>query len=73
MKWPIITTIDTVLEMLKDYTAGQIPRDGKAVTLRFNPQEKGKLGISVESDEWPDKTDAPVEVKFEIKRMFGVQ
>lgn len=73
MKRPIITTIDTILAVLKDYTAGQIPTDGQAVGLKFKPTEQGKLGIEVFSENWPDPGDGPIEVKFEMKRMYGVQ
>lgn len=71
MKRPIITTIDSIVEMLKDYTNGQIPLDGQAVALKFKPAEKGKLGIEVYSNNWTEPGDGPIEVKFEIRRIFG--
>jgi hypothetical protein len=66
----IITTIDTLTDMFKDYCRGEIPNNAQAVRLQFKPTEKGKLGIVMESDEW--KTGGQMEVKFEIKRFFGV-
>ena len=71
MKRPIITTIDSITAMLKDYTAGQIPSDAQAVALKFKPTDQGKLGIEVYSDHWTEPGDGPIEVKFAIKRMFG--
>ena len=66
----VITTIDSITEMFKDYCGAEIPQDAKAITLRLQPANKGRLGILMESDSWP--TGGEVEVKFQIKRMFGV-
>jgi len=69
---PIITTIDSILGLMKDYTqADDIPRDAKPVKLMLNPREKNRIAILVESDEWvgPQK---PIMIKFDIRRMYGV-
>jgi len=71
LKRPLITTIDSIVAMLSDYTAGQIPRDARAVTLRINPHERGLLGIVVDSDNWQEPGTGAVNVKFEIRRVYS--
>lgn len=70
-KRPIITTIDSIVALLSDYTAGQIPEGARAVTLRLNRNERGLLGIVVASDHWQEPGDGPINVKFELRRIYG--
>lgn len=63
----IITTIDSLLAILKSYCKEEdLPADAVALKLFVNPQERRKLGLLVESKEFKDQK--PVEVKFAMKR-----
>ena len=66
----VLTTIDTVLEILKDYTGGQIPQSAQALKLMFNPRER-KAAIVVECDEWAHGLP-PIGVKFELRKVFAI-
>jgi hypothetical protein len=68
----VITSIDSIGRMFKDYTQGQIPADAIPIKLMFQPHNRGKLAILMSSEEWPKGETGPVEVKFEFKRVFGV-
>lgn len=66
-------TIDTITELIKDYVGlEELPDDARAITLKFHPNEQGKLGIEMISDTW-DKPQTPINVNFKIKRVYGVQ
>lgn len=69
----VIVTIDTIMELFKDYCGGDIPRDCKPIKLLIHPTSR-KLAIEVESNEWPSnlKNSPEVGVKFVLKRFFGV-
>ena len=68
----IMLTIDTITELIKDYVGEEeLPWDARAVTLKFKANEQGKLGIEMISDTW-DKPQAPINVNFRIKRVYGV-
>jgi hypothetical protein len=66
----VVTTIDSVLGMFKDYTMGQIPADAVALKLMYNPKEK-KCAIVAESDEWTEGM-LPVGIKFHLQRHYSV-
>lgn len=67
----VITTIDSVVELFKDYCGEEdVPVDTRAVKLLLNPGSK-KIAILAESDSWG--TDlSPLEMKFELRRFYGV-
>lgn len=68
----VVATIDTIVEIVKDYTEGQVPQDARAVKLMFNPQER-KAAVVVESDEFkPEQAGLPIGVKFELRRVYSV-
>ncbi len=69
----IVITIDTLAEMLKDYVADEadIPADAMPVRLLVRPTEQGKLAIEMFSDSYKGN-EAPLNVRFEIKRVFSV-
>ena len=66
----VIITIDTMLAIIKDYAGGAIPADATAVSLRVNPQEKGKFMLVIDSPSIPAGT-APMMLHFDIKRYFS--
>ncbi len=69
----VITTIDTILALLRDYVpegsvgADSIPADAQPIKFMYRPSERGKLGILVESNSWTGG-GAPIEIKFELRR-----
>lgn len=67
----IIIDIDSIVALLKDY-CGQVgfPTDAVPVKFMLNPQEQ-KLGLVVESEEFRGP-QAAEEVKFDLRRVFGV-
>ncbi len=68
----IILTIDTITELLKDYVGGEdIPSDAQPLKLMLNPSEKNKIAIVMDSDSWKEGM-APLDVKFKIKRVYGI-
>lgn len=66
----VITTIDSITEMFKDYCGADIPADAKAVKLMLMPAQKGRLAILMESDSW--NSGGQMEVKFELRRFHSV-
>lgn len=68
----IAIPIDSILELMKDYTAGEgsIPADAKAVSLMVNPAQRGMFAIVLASEEFKD--DTPIRVEFDIKRTYTV-
>lgn len=69
---PVLLSIETLVEILKDYMGeDDLPSDAKAVKLMMNPQEANKIGLVVESSQIKYGA-APLEVRFDIRRMFGV-
>lgn len=67
----ILLTIDSVVEMLKDYCGQEdIPPDALPLKLMLNPKERKKLGVLVSSDTW-DGELAPLLINFNIKRIYG--
>lgn len=63
--------IESIVEILKDY-AGQLgfPQDATASRWLYNPAE-GKMGLVVSADSLPPGSP-PEEIKFQLKRVFGV-
>ncbi len=70
----VVLTIDTIAEILKDYVADEadIPVDALPVRLLLKPTEQGKLAIEMFSDSYKG-TEAPLNIKFDIRRVFAVQ
>jgi hypothetical protein len=66
----VVTTIDSILEIMKDYTMGQVPEDAKAIKLMYNPHEK-KCAIVAESAEWTEGM-LPIGIKFHLTRLYTV-
>lgn len=66
----IITTIDDVMNLFKDYCKGYLPDDAVPLTLQINPLQPGKMAILTESDNW-DTTAEEINVRFELKRIYG--
>ena len=68
----ILVDIDAILNLFKDYTAdsNDIPMDSMPVKFMFNPNEKGKLGIVIDSPHL--KEGPPIPITFHLKRVFGV-
>lgn len=67
----IITSIDDVTRLFKDYCGlVGVPDDAKPLKLFLNPQEQ-KLGILMESEEWVGPQNPEI-VKFEIRRIHAV-
>jgi hypothetical protein len=69
----IIVPIDSVLELMKSYTAEnhEIPTDAKPVTLMVKPTEAGRFAIIAESPEWSSGLP-PIQIHFDIRRTFSV-
>jgi hypothetical protein len=68
----VVVTIDSILELMKDYLGPEaIPPDAWPQKLMIKPTEQGKFAIVAASDGWPQGL-APLEVKFEIRRLWGV-
>lgn len=65
----VVTTIDTVLEIFKDYLGPEnVPQDAKATRILWNPQTR-RVRIVAESAEWKAGL-APLQVRFDVKRVF---
>jgi hypothetical protein len=68
----VIVTIDTITNLFKDYCSpGDIPQDAQPLQLKLKPTEMGRLAIVMESPEWK-KGLTPLEVKFDIRRIYSV-
>lgn len=68
----ISTTVDSLLEMFRDYfPSGDIPKGAQAVKLMHRPTDQGKLAILVESPEWKGEMP-PLQVVFDIRRNYRV-
>lgn len=68
----ILLTIDSIVALFKDYLpAEDMPETVVPLKLMINPQEKRKLAILCESLDWKEGL-APLQVKFAIKRFYGV-
>jgi hypothetical protein len=68
----IIIPIDSILEMMKSYTAEnhEIPTDARPTALLVRPQEPGKFAIMITSPEL--KRDMPpLQIHFDIRRIYG--
>ena len=67
----VVVDIDTLVALFKDYLSEEdMPRDAVAVKLMLHPTER-KLAIVAESEGWAHGL-APLEVRFDIRRIFGV-
>lgn len=66
----LITNIDTIMALFKDYCKGYIPNDAMPLTLQLSKLEPGKMAILAESDHWDTKAEEVV-VRFELKRVYG--
>lgn len=70
MTRPVITTVDSILWILKDYCKSEdIPQDAVALKLMVNPAEHNKIAILAESNSWSNNT--PLEINFDIRRFYG--
>jgi hypothetical protein len=68
----IITTIDTIAELFKDYLSLEdLPLTAVPLKLMVKPGEGYKAAIEFFDLSWPEGL-APLEVKFDIQRMYGV-
>lgn len=68
----IILTIDTITALLKDYVGGEdMPADAQPLKLMVNPQAGNKIAIEMGSDSWREGLP-PLDIKFKIKRVYGV-
>lgn len=65
----VILRIDDLVALLRDFT--HLPSDVRAVKLMVNPQEQGKIGVVVESDEIKHGA-APLHIHFDLKRVYSV-
>lgn len=67
----IIITIDDVMALFKDYcTEEDIPSDAMPLKLMIKPAER-LFAIVADSEGWKHGLP-PLQVKFDIKRIFGV-
>jgi len=68
----IITTVQSVLAVLKDYLGeNYIPQNAKVVKFRANPTEKGRFELLCASDQWTGMEE-PLQVRVQLKRTFAV-
>lgn len=68
----LLTSIDTIMELFKDYCSQEdLPDDAMPITLLFNKNEKGRFCIVAVSDDWQQDLP-PLEVKFDLKRIYSV-
>ena len=68
----VIVTIDTLLEILKDYLGPQrVPGDSKPTRLLVKPSEQGRFCIEFESDELAEGLPA-LQVNYENRRVYGL-
>jgi len=67
-----ITTIDSILGLIKDYAgqAANIPEDAKIVRLKLDHAGR-KILFLLESDEWNGPQEAE-ELKFDLRRIYSV-
>lgn len=66
----VVVDIDTLLALFRDYCAVEdVPSDARAVKLMLHPLER-KLAIVVDADSWAQDMP-PLEVRFDIKRVYG--
>lgn len=67
----VIITVNTLLELFKSYIGTEdLPADARAVGLMLDPSTK-RACLVAESAEWKHGED-PIEVKFDLRRVFGV-
>lgn len=72
MKRMVIVTVDTLVEILKDYLGEEeMPGDARVETLLVKPNEKGKFAIRVASERF-EQDQAAMVVDFDIKRVYSV-
>lgn len=68
----VITTVQTILEVLKDYLGeNYLPQDTKVVKFRANTSEKGRFELLCESEGWTG-LEEPLQVKIHLSRTFAV-
>jgi|WetSurMetagenome_2_1015567.scaffolds.fasta_scaffold372312_1 hypothetical protein len=68
----VVITVDTLLEVLKDYCGAEgIPDDAQVETLLVNPAEKGKFALNVSSPQFREDMPA-LNVEFMLKRVYTV-
>lgn len=72
MRRMVIVTVDTLVEVLKDYLGEEnVPRDAQVVRMLVKPAEQGKFAIVIDSPSIP--YDAPaVTADFQVKRFYSV-
>jgi len=67
----IITSIDSIMAIMRDACKGELPQDAIPLKLMYNAAEKGKLAILAESSEWTG-TEGALEVRFDLRRVYSV-
>ena len=72
MQRMVIVTVDTLVEILKDYLGEEnVPRDATVERLLVKPNEKGKFAFVVESPGIKQGGQAVV-ADFQLRRVYGV-
>lgn len=66
----VVTTPDSILNLLRDYTKGAIPSDALPHDIGFYQNEKGLIGIRYKTN---DPSAKNMEVKFNLKQMNQVE
>lgn len=68
----LIITVDTLLEIIKDYLGeDNVPRDAMVSKLLVKPSEQGRFAIEVVSESMKEGL-APLNVHFDMRRIYSV-
>lgn len=67
----VITTIDTIMALLKDYAGQALDLPGDTMITKFRLTPERKLELMVESDQWVSNRPAE-EIRFDMKRVYSV-
>ena len=69
----LIITIDDIVRLMQSYCkgTGDIPPDAQALSLRVNPNQRGRIKIVAESPQWTGD-EGPLLVHFELRRFMPV-
>lgn len=60
-----------MLALLADYCGDDVPQDVQAERLLIRHTEQGRIGIVADSPQWASGL-APLEVKFELRRLHSL-
>jgi hypothetical protein len=68
----VLVDIDAILNLFKDYTqeSGDIPQDAMPVKFMIKPEDRGKLGILIQSPTL--EPGPPIPITFHLKRVYGL-